>query len=218
MVNQRSQTSSHITQKTALEEERMREIHLLLQHLFKHEETTLRLILDDLYDVGSKNLIKQKIRCRPIRGLVEPIAKMSKPVFRIFAVRWFHKNCPQLITQWLRSQVAFEEPFQETTVTQDITVSTPEVRAISAGHTSEEIAITPHEQPELATQIHHYQHEIRRLHTQVRWLTGTLVSAIALLGGSLLWVSYNPESMASRTALPLQPIAIEDTNPKRIQP
>lgn len=213
MVDQSSQTSSSLMQKTSLEEERMRDIHLLLQHVFKHEETTIRLILDDLYDVGSKNLINQKIRCRPIRGMVKSIAKMSKPVFRIFAMRWFHKNCPQLITQWLRSQVAFEE----LTVTQDITVSAPESQMISAERNFAGIVATPDESPELAPQIRHYQREIRQLHTQVRWLTGTLVSAIALLGGSLVWVSYNPASMASRIALPLQPIAIEDAHPKRIQ-
>jgi hypothetical protein len=87
------------------EEERMRDVLLLLSNLFQREEVTIKLILDCLYDVGSVNLINQKFRFRLLNRLMKSIARMSKPVFRIFAVRWFHKNCPQLITDWLHSQV-----------------------------------------------------------------------------------------------------------------
>ena len=39
----------------------------------------------------------------PLRG----IARFSKPVFRVFALRWFKKNCPRLVTRWLFRQVRF---------------------------------------------------------------------------------------------------------------
>lgn len=90
-----------------MEQERMQDVLLLLGHLAEREEATVKIILDCLYDVGSANLINQKFRYRPLNRLMKSIAGMSKPVFRVFALRWFKRNCPKLITDWLHSKVTF---------------------------------------------------------------------------------------------------------------
>lgn len=89
------------------EDERMRDVEMLLESLFLREEVTLRLVLDCLYDVGSVNLVNRKVRSRPLNYLMKAIARFSKPVFRPFMVRWSRKNCPHLIADWLHSQVRF---------------------------------------------------------------------------------------------------------------
>jgi chromosome condensin MukBEF complex kleisin-like MukF subunit len=90
-----------------MEEQRLRDILLLLENLFQREETTIKMVLDCLYDIGSKNLINKKIRSRPLNKFMKSIAGMSKPIFRIVALRWFQSKCPQLIADWLRSKVSF---------------------------------------------------------------------------------------------------------------
>jgi hypothetical protein len=94
-------------QEQLMEQERIDDILLLLEHLFEREEATAKLILNFLYDVGSVNLINSKVPTRSFRGVLKWIARMSKPVFRLFALRWFKKNCPRLITEWLHSLVKF---------------------------------------------------------------------------------------------------------------
>ena len=86
----------------------MRDVEMLLESLFMREEITFRLIADCLYDVGSINLLNQRVRYRPLNKFMKVIAKRSKPVFRFFMVRWSKKNAPHLITDWLHSQVRFE--------------------------------------------------------------------------------------------------------------
>jgi hypothetical protein len=98
--------------KERLEEEkfqqrRRQDILLLLQSLAEREEATVKMILDCLYDIGSANLINKKFPSRPINKMMKSIAGMSKPIFRVFAFRWFKKNCPQLISRWLYSKVTF---------------------------------------------------------------------------------------------------------------
>ncbi|MEG3438372.1 hypothetical protein V0288_14675 [Pannus brasiliensis CCIBt3594] len=94
-------------QEQRAEQERLDNILLLLQNLFEREEATAKLILDSLYDIGSVNLINSKVPTRPLKSLSKAIARSSKPVFRVFALRWFKKNCPRLITDWLYSLVRF---------------------------------------------------------------------------------------------------------------
>jgi hypothetical protein len=90
-----------------MKEERMQDVLLLLEHLVEREEATVKIILDCLYDVGSANLRNKWIRSRSLDGLTKAIAKRSKPVFRLVAMRWFKKNAPQLITNWLQGKVSF---------------------------------------------------------------------------------------------------------------
>ncbi len=93
-----------------LEDEQMKDVELLLESMFKREEATLQLILDRLYDIGSNNLINCRVKPRRLNRLMKWIARLTKPAFHYFAVRWSQKNCPKLITDWLYSQVQFSQP------------------------------------------------------------------------------------------------------------
>jgi hypothetical protein len=94
--------------RSQIEAERIQEVLILLTSLIGREEATIKLIIDCLYDIGSVNLINKKVRFRPINSVARFIAKSSKPVAKIFAWRWFTKNCPQLISQWLYRKVKFQ--------------------------------------------------------------------------------------------------------------
>ena len=88
------------------EEKRLQDLFLLIETMFLREETTVKLILECLYDIGSVNLINKKVRKRPLNGIMKYIARLSKPVFRIVAWRWFMKNCPKLLVNWLHGKVS----------------------------------------------------------------------------------------------------------------
>jgi hypothetical protein len=93
--------------RSQLEAERVQEILTLLTSLMAREEATIKLIIDCLYDIGYVNLINKKVRFRPLNSIAKFIGKRSKPVAKIFAWRWFIKNCPQLIAKWLYVKVQF---------------------------------------------------------------------------------------------------------------
>ena len=90
-----------------IKEERMHDVRLLLVNLVEREEATVKIILDCLYDVGSINIINKKVGFRPMNRFLKAIARLTKPAFRAVAWRWFKGNCPQLITEWLRTKVTF---------------------------------------------------------------------------------------------------------------
>ncbi|MFQ3615355.1 MAG: hypothetical protein SNJ57_00530 [Cyanobacteriota bacterium] len=98
------------------EKQRMYDVLFLLEQLFHREEATVKLVLGCLYDVGAVNLINQKLTYRPLNRLGKGTARLSKPLFTAIAIRWFHKNVPQLLTEWLHSKVQFapEKPTAET--------------------------------------------------------------------------------------------------------
>lgn len=100
-------TLSATSDRSQMEAERVREILILLTSLMAREEATIKLIIDCLYDLGYANLINKKVRFRPLNALAKFIAKRSKPVAKIFAWRWFIKNCPELIAGWLYRKVQF---------------------------------------------------------------------------------------------------------------
>jgi hypothetical protein len=102
-----SAQSSSLLKEDRMEEERMRDISLLLTCLVQREEASVKLILDCLYDIGSKNIINKKVRYPLFNKFMKAIARMSKPAFKYYALRWFKKNCPTLIADWLHSQVKF---------------------------------------------------------------------------------------------------------------
>ena len=99
--------SAILIREKQLEEERMHDVQLLLENLFRREEATLKVIVDCLYDVGSTNLINKRFNCRPLNRIMKWIARLTKPGFRFLAVRWSKKNAPKLIATWLHSQVSF---------------------------------------------------------------------------------------------------------------
>jgi hypothetical protein len=93
--------------RTQLEADRVQEILILLTGLMAREEATIKLIIDCLYDIGHVNFINKKVRFRPLNAIAKFIAKRSKPVAKIFAWRWFIKNCPRLVARWLYGKVQF---------------------------------------------------------------------------------------------------------------
>ena len=88
------------------EQERMRDVHILLENLFANEEATIKLIIDCLYDVGSINIANKKIRWPWANRLTKLVASTSKPIFRLIAWRWFRSKCPKLIADWLASKIS----------------------------------------------------------------------------------------------------------------
>ena len=96
-----TQPSSQVSQT---ELERIETVALLLDNLFQREAATARSILDSLYDVGSVRLIEQKVPLKALRWPLKGVARYSKPLFRLWALRWLKKNCPWMITDWLFSQ------------------------------------------------------------------------------------------------------------------
>ena len=152
-----------------MEADRMRDVLLMLEGLVNREEPTAKIILDCLYDVGSVHLINQKTPCRHLTGMMKLIARLSKPAFRFFALRWFKRTCPKLIAEWLHSQVMFQKLSKQ-----------------SSPSTVQDV--TPHQSTALARKVDDRSQEIQRLRVQVRWLTGALIGAIAALGGiTTLW-------------------------------
>jgi type II secretory pathway component HofQ len=96
-----------LSEEQRFQQKRMNEIQLLLDSLFEREEATVKQILDCLYDVGAINLINKKFANRPLNRLLKLISRYTKPLFKVFALRWFKRNCPQLITEWLGTKVKF---------------------------------------------------------------------------------------------------------------
>ncbi|NET55306.1 MAG: hypothetical protein F6K47_03660 [Symploca sp. SIO2E6] len=135
------------------ERDRINNVLLLLEHLVEKEEVTVKMILNCLYDVGSVNLINKKIEARRLNKIMKSIAKMSKPAFRIVALYWFKKNCPQLITDWLHEKVTFKDAEEAVSQVVDTSLdSLPEVEI--------------------------YNQEIKYLRSQVRLLAGSLIVVI----------------------------------------
>jgi hypothetical protein len=153
-----------------MKEERMQEVLLLLVHLVNYEETTIKLIIDCLYDVGSVNLVNQKLKRSFLKRPAKGVAKLSKPAVKLIALRWFKKNGPELIANWLRLKVAFKSP------------KTTPMSAMPPMSN-----IPPTALPDTVNL------EIRRLRTQVRVLGGISIGAIAALSGILVWLNARPE-------------------------
>lgn len=141
--------------------QRMQDVLLLLDNLAKREAATVKDVLDCLYDIGSARLINQRVSIRKLRGPLKSIARFSKPVFRIFALRWFQKNCPQMITNWLYKQVIFNGGgpiFEES----------DELKVID---------VTP-ARNELPPIVEQQAREINALRGRVGWLTVLLVMVV----------------------------------------
>ena len=169
--------------KTQLEAERMLEVQLRLTQLFRKEDAAVKAVLDCLYDVGSANLIEKKVGLPPVRGVLKPIARFSKPLFRFVAFRWFVANCPELIVDWLYEKVSFEPVTEET----EAVLETPLEPASELPSPPREIEASL-EPPNALTQsalakLEVQDLEIQKLYGRVRWLTGFSVGAIAMTAG-----------------------------------
>ncbi len=169
-LSDQTMKSKQLMAEAYRETERMRDVRLLLDHLLRQENITIKFILDCLYDVGSVNLINQKVRSQPLNRCMKAIAVMSKPAFRLFALRWLRKNCPELITNWLYRKVSFQTPATQPqeTIAKVIEAQTSTLPALESDR------------------------QVRQLRYQVRWLTGILVGVVLLWGGSVILPNYSP--------------------------
>ncbi|WP_066378541.1 MULTISPECIES: hypothetical protein [unclassified Anabaena] len=166
-----------------MEEQRIHDVLLLLENLSYREETTVKLIIDCLYDVGATNLINQKFNSYAINGTVKKVARFSKPVFRMIAWRWFKKNCPQLITNWLHDQVRFKKaiPTQPEIVVEQVPI-----------------------QQDLPIILEDKNREVKYLRSQVRLLIAIFILAVTSFSGSFLWLNYRFEQANLQTLEQLQ--------------
>lgn len=178
--------------------DRKQDVLLLLEHLAYNEQTTIRLILDCLYDIGATNLINQHIQIRPLNRATRGVAHLSKPVFRAYALRWFRKNCPELIANWLFKKVEFTKQVKQTAKPKvkplevinpdnyesDSSQPPAQMPAQAAGATSVTATVVSPEAKLL-------DQEVRQLRTQVKLLTGTLAFAIAALGATVVIMGGN---------------------------
>jgi hypothetical protein len=186
------------SEEKKMQEERRHEILLLLEHLVSYEEITIKLIIDCLYDVGSVNLINQRVQLPLLKRPLKGVAGISKPIVKVIAFRWFKRNCPQIITNWLFSKVAFP----------------PLAKPIPVPPPLPDPVVPEQIVPELITSVEseHLSREVRRLRGQVRLLSGVSIGAIAALGGVLVWMTYRPEMQSSQPLIhPLQPAGTETT-------
>jgi hypothetical protein len=156
------------SQDRQAEIECIQEVMLLLNNLANREEATVKSILDRLYEVGSIRLIHQRVSVQALHGPLKAIARLSKPVFRVFALRWFKRNCPWLITNWLFNQVKFDQLHPKPEV-EDSTFTPPVLVDVKPT----QAALPPLVEKQAA--------EINSLRDRVGWLTAMVV-ILATLG------------------------------------
>lgn len=129
----------------------MQDVLVLLQHLTENEETTIKLIIECLYDVGAVNFINKKVQNDSINQVTKTLAGMSKPIAKRYGYYWFKKNCPELIVNWLTRKIAFPAP-KAKAVQQQETVPKVEPAPISTEAPSP-VAPTPQSQSEEASRL-----------------------------------------------------------------
>jgi hypothetical protein len=165
--------SNHLTQNSQEkenEEQVINQVRLLLKTLISQEEITIKEIIDCLYDVGSVNLVNQRFKFGTLNKTLKFITKMSKPAFKMLAWDWFKKNCPDLITKWLQGKVTFMR-VEETQIA--VMIENEDLSLVSVPQLPEENQID----------------QIKRLHLQVKMLTGILIITVTLFSGTLIWLS-----------------------------
>ncbi|MFM2430017.1 MAG: hypothetical protein RLZZ511_1230 [Cyanobacteriota bacterium] len=158
-------------QDIRMETERMQDVVLLLERLAAHDETTVKLIMDCLYDVGSVHFANQKVANPALNHLLRASARMSKPVFRLFAVKWFQKNCPQMIADWLYTVATFQA--QAAPIT------------------------PPPETIEVMRELEVAQRQVRALQMRVKCLTGLAVGLVVVFGGAMAATNFIPQAIAA---------------------
>ncbi|MGF1537933.1 MAG: hypothetical protein ACFB4J_15825 [Elainellaceae cyanobacterium] len=183
----------------------MHEVALLLENLFLTEASTVKQILDRLYDIGSVHIIDQKVSPRPLKRLSKAIAPGAKPVFRVVAFIWFRKNCPELITNWLYKKVtmgqslpALLEEIEEAELEQLIQTDLARDRRPSALPAMRQNGALRSEQSASVPA----SPEIHKLRSQVQFLLGALVGTVILLGSTTLWLMRDSMPLLLRPAGP----------------
>ncbi|MGY6529910.1 MAG: hypothetical protein ACXITR_08275 [Cyanobacterium sp.] len=93
-------------QEKRFQEERMKDLLLLIENLALKEEATIKLIIECLYDVGMINLINKKVKNPSANKIVKRFVGLPKPIAKIVAWRWVKSNVPIKLTNWLRRKVS----------------------------------------------------------------------------------------------------------------
>lgn len=206
MVNQATPDPSSIAFKSAqrqqLEQSRMTDVLLILENLFIREESTVKQVLDCLYDIGSVNLINQRIRSRWLNRPAQWMARLSKPVFRVIAVRWVKRNGPLLITRWLYTQVKFE-PHQIARVVEAAEAATDQLA------TTPLPVLQPAAPASVWNELDLYRQEVRQLHSRVKLLTSLLIGVTVTLGSGLAWSLWRDRAQTAQV-VPLPAIELAD--------
>jgi hypothetical protein len=157
-------------QQKLKELEQSQRVMLLLEDLIDRERHTLDAIMQALFEIGSVNFVNQKVRTRFLRPVIRPAVKVSKPVLTYVGYRWFRKKGPRLIVNWLFRKIRFAPSSAPT----KLPTPAPLANAVL------------------------YQGEIRRLRSQVRWMTGALVSVSGVLVAFLN--GFDPRILLNSTA------------------
>jgi hypothetical protein len=184
------------------EEQKMHDVLLLLENLSYREEASIKLIIDCLYDIGYVNLINQKFRSRTLNGSLKLIARASKPAFKVIAWKWYKSNCPKLIADWLRTQVAFEPA-----------TSIKQAAEIEAGLQPEPSQHSRHLHDTSLIKLESQNSEVKYLRSQVKMLSSIMVVLIAVFGGTAIWFGYSLERSNLQNVKQLQNrIRVLETN------
>jgi hypothetical protein len=159
----------------------MEDVRVLLETMFNREEEIVKLLIDCLYDVGSVNMINQRVHAPWLNQLAQWAARCSKPVFRILALRWFKRNCPELIRNWLYTKVKFEpKQLEQVVKTAEAVSSADASQPLLAAQNTAMPALQP-------VELELYRREVGLLHSRVKLLTTLLIGITVTLGGSLIW-------------------------------
>lgn len=167
----------------------MQEVVLLLQTLLEREEITAKLIIGCMYDIGTLKLINRRVRFRPANQFMQLLARYSKPMVKILAMRRLKKNGPRLIVNWLRGKVRFEED-----------------RPIQHQPAAPPAAIAPAPMPTALEAINQAalqasNQEVLKLRSQVKTLTTLLVTVTFTLGSATLWSIWKIQTETAQARL-----------------
>jgi hypothetical protein len=154
----------------------MQDVQLLLETMFERENSTLKLVLDRLYEIGAINLVNQRVPNPCLNQIARWITRCSRPVGKLLIMRWFKRNCPQLISRWLYSQVKFESK---------------QVASRSTGSTHLNKAVS-------SAEVESYRRQVQQLNSRVRLLTILLIGVTFTLGGSLAWAVWQQSAWQIR--------------------
>ena len=158
-------------QEEQKEQERFREMLILLQQLFQREEATAKGIIACLYDIGTINWINKNVPFWLLNSSLKYVMRFPKPVAKILALKlYLQPKCPKLIADWLYSLVEFKEQ-------QPIPIEAKEI------------------QSELIPEIKQSLQEVKLLRQKVRFLTGALflvvTISLSLLGGGFIGITHS---------------------------
>lgn len=163
------------------EQRKVQEIQLVLEQLVQREATTVRFIMERLYDVGLINVMNKKVKGHPLGHLVKPLSRASRGSFRYVGTRWFQAQGPKLITDWLYTLVNLEPKKRQANSKQ------PDVAVEYLDYSEYPMVLPPAE----------LEQEVAQLRSQMRWFQVAMVGAIALLGSSFFWLDYNLKPAAT---------------------